>query len=99
MAPFDWFSSPASQLLALTLLHFLWQGLLVAGGAALLASCFSHRRADLRHAIYLVCFVVMTACPVVTFLVLEGELARSDVASELTVASVDFSLRPTLQRG
>jgi beta-lactamase regulating signal transducer with metallopeptidase domain len=56
--------------LALALLHFLWQGSLVGIFVLLLLHLFNFRRGTTRYAVYLFAFLIMTACPVVTFITL-----------------------------
>jgi len=72
MPPFDLPYEPAWQRETLTLLHFLWQGLLVAVVLVLVLWLLRVRRARARYALSLPAMLLMTVCPVVTFLVLEG---------------------------
>ena len=71
MSAIELFSQPAWARLALTLLHFLWQGLAVVAIVALAARLLKLRHGPPRYAAYLACMLVMAACPVVTFLVVE----------------------------
>jgi polysaccharide export outer membrane protein len=78
------FSLPleASTLEALmqTLVHFLWQGLLLAVGAACLLQVASLRTAQARYAFYCGLFALLAASPVVTFSILSAESASSAAA-------------------
>lgn len=62
-------SHPIGQRLTLTLLHFLWQGVLVAIALRLALVLFRSRTAQVRYALSLAALIVMGLCPVVTFLV------------------------------
>ncbi|HUU22129.1 MAG TPA: M56 family metallopeptidase, partial [Phycisphaerae bacterium] len=62
---------PAWQRLALTLLHFLWQGLAVTVLAVAVVRLFRLRSGPPRYATYLLAMLVMASCPVVTFFLVE----------------------------
>ena len=61
-------AQPAWQRLALSLLHFVWQGTLIAALVGVAMSLFGLRRPHARYAACLVAFAAMAACPLVTFL-------------------------------
>jgi hypothetical protein len=67
---------PLGQRLAWTLLHFLWQGLLIAAGVAALGWLFSRAQARGRYAVALAGLVLMASCPLITFGVLEISAPR-----------------------
>lgn len=78
----DWISPVTLRLLALSLLHFLWQGAALAAFAyVVLALC---RNASTRYAIAVVTLVAMLAAPVTTFLVVRAQ----EIASSSAVASI-----------
>lgn len=55
---------------ALTLLHFLWQGLLLAAIACLTGWCLHNRSAAIRYQIYAAAMVLMLACLPATLVLL-----------------------------
>ena len=71
MSATDLLLHPVSQRLALTLLHFLWQGVAVVACTMAVQSLWGPRPGPPRYAAYLVSFLIMAACPVVTFPVVE----------------------------
>ena len=71
MLPPDVLSEPAWQRLTWTLLHFLWQGLAVSVVAAMSLRAWPVRVAHHRYLIYLSALIVMAACPLVTFVVVD----------------------------
>ena len=77
MPVIDFFSQPGWQRLGFALLHFLWQGALVALLAAGLVGLLRLRRGVARYRVYLFGFGVMAICPVATYLWLETP--RADV--------------------
>lgn len=64
-------SQPIWQRLGLTLVHFLWQGLTVVLLVSMFVRLFRLRSGNSRHAAYLLSFIVMMACPVVTFIAMD----------------------------
>jgi len=70
MFPLDMLHEPVWQRLAWTLLHFVWQGLVVAAGVTLLLWLVPCRRAQVRYSLHLVGLLLMAACPLVTFALL-----------------------------
>lgn len=79
-------SSPVAQCLSLTLLHFLWQGLLLGLAYWTLLAATGVRSARIRYATSLLTLTLMALCPVVTFAVLYESTSEIDVAPR--VASV-----------
>ena len=57
---------------ALTLLHFLWQGVALAAAAALACALMRRASSAARYNVLLAALGGMALCPVVTFVVLEG---------------------------
>jgi beta-lactamase regulating signal transducer with metallopeptidase domain len=69
--PIDWLSATTLELLALSLLHFLWQGAALAALAyVLMAFC---RSASARYATGLAVLILMLFTPVGTFLVFRSQ--------------------------
>jgi beta-lactamase regulating signal transducer with metallopeptidase domain len=66
MWPNDVLSDPLWQRLAIALLHFLWQGALVAALYAV-AIQWLGRRPEQRYVIGVVALVVLAACPTITY--------------------------------
>src|SRR5262245_19265069 len=68
-------------LVAWTLLHFVWQGLLVWAVASCALEAFGRRGADVRYAILTGAVGVMVACPIVTGFVLVARKPQFEKAS------------------
>ena len=66
MSLVDWLAQPAGRVLTFALLHFLWQGLLVAVSLAVLVKLCRIRRTSTRYACSLTALVAMAAFPVAT---------------------------------
>ena len=80
-------SSPIANGLALTLLHFLWQGLLIGLGYWALLTATGVRTARVRYATSLLALAVMALCPPVTFAVVYDSNAAVDETATRTVAT------------
>jgi beta-lactamase regulating signal transducer with metallopeptidase domain/protocatechuate 3,4-dioxygenase beta subunit len=76
MSVIDFFSQPGWQRLGFVLLHFLWQGVVVALLTAGLIGLFRLRRGVARYQAYLLGFAIMALCPVATYLLLETPRAN-----------------------
>jgi beta-lactamase regulating signal transducer with metallopeptidase domain len=72
MPALDLLASPLAERLTWTLVHFLWQGTAVTGLLFVIVEVARLRRANVRYACSLAALLVMTACPLVTFVVLDG---------------------------
>ena len=72
MAVLEFFGEPFCQRLAATLLHFVWQGFLIAGLAAGLIRILCIRRPQSRYVLHLATLVLATCCPLVTFFMIES---------------------------
>jgi TonB family protein len=77
------FSSPFLTSLSLTLLHFLWQGLLVATVLKSALLLFNHNKPQLRYALSALAMLVNLLLPIITFIV----LYRAEVSSVSSFAS------------
>ncbi|MEN6424879.1 MAG: exosortase-associated EpsI family protein [Phycisphaerales bacterium] len=97
MSVVECLSQPVWHRLSLTLIHFLWQGLAAALIACAAVRLLRLQRGNPRYLAYLVAFVAMAACPLITFAVLDASsrpLATSanpqlQVKSEATVVSTE----------
>ena len=58
--------SPAAQAIGWALLHFIWQGTLVAGLTGLLLVCLRNGAADVRYVVSAIGLSLMLTLPVVT---------------------------------
>lgn len=77
---------PWSERLGWTLLHFLWQGAVVAIFLLVLLHVIQPRRASTRYTLGCVALILMAWCPVVTFVSLE-----MPVQSPVPFAAQEFS--------
>ncbi len=90
MFPLELLREPVWQPLTWTLLHFVWQGLAVAVAVAMLLYMWPVRRAHSRYLIYLSALTAMAVCPLVTFMVVDGEMEMK--ASVAPAAGPEFEL-------
>src|SRR5215831_16683324 len=90
MALPHWISPEVLRWLGLSLLHFLWQGAVLAALAALLIGLC--RKASSRYAAGVLCLVAMLAAPLVTYVALarRGEQSQSHTLTAIK-ASADKS--------
>ena len=65
------FSAPQSVRLGFTLLHFLWQGLLVAAVVAITLRLLRYRQANLRYIIATCALCALAVAPVATFIMID----------------------------
>jgi len=82
--------SPWIDTLGWTLLHFLWQGALIAALFALARAATSHQRADLRYALGLGALALLALSPVATLVWLApvaGAAGAADAVSSLGAIS------------
>src|SRR5947208_2502886 len=76
----EWMSADVLKPMALTLLHFLWQGAALAALAGVaLAAC---KRASTRYVIAAAALAAMAVAPVATFVVLRSAAAAPSAAVE-----------------
>jgi beta-lactamase regulating signal transducer with metallopeptidase domain/sporulation protein YlmC with PRC-barrel domain len=88
-----WLSPVTMRLLALALLHFLWQGTVLA--AVGYAAMTMFRNASTRYAVGVGMLVLMLAAPVCTFVVLRGQ-GQANMTSTSEVAPT--SLLPAIKQ-
>jgi len=74
MSIIEFFSQPLWHRLGLTLIHFLWQGLAVAIVVGTAVRLFRLRAGNARYCAYLLAFVIMAICPVITFMMIEASV-------------------------
>lgn len=67
-------SQPFWYRLGLTLTHFLWQGLVVAILAGVVVRLFKLSPGNTRYAVYLLAFIVVAICPVITFVAIDASV-------------------------
>lgn len=89
----DVLSSPVAHSLTLTLLHFLWQGVLIGLLYWLLTIAFSEESAQTGYAAALVALSTMAVCPVITFCV----VYESDPISVGAVTRIDDPSLPAYE--
>jgi len=70
MTVYEFLSQPMWQRLAITLVHFVWQGLLVAALVSATIRLFRVSSGHTRYATYISGFFALMACPIITFSVL-----------------------------
>ncbi len=70
-------SQPFWQRLGLTLVHFLWQGLAVAVLVGVFVRMLRLRHGNARYGAYLLAFIAMIACPVVTFTAIDIDISAN----------------------
>jgi len=85
----EFLSGPLPCQVGWALLHFLWEGTIVAFVTALAATAFEEARH--RYAAYLVGFVVMAACPIVTFVAVDIASNPASISQPLTEARAPSS--------
>ncbi|MBN2590352.1 MAG: M48 family metalloprotease [Sedimentisphaerales bacterium] len=91
MSMIEFFSQPVWSRLGLSLVHFLWQGLLLVILAGLYIKVFKVKRGNSRYLIYLVGFLLMIACPVITYMTIdipEQNIIASQVQQENTNGAI-----------
>jgi beta-lactamase regulating signal transducer with metallopeptidase domain len=71
MSPLEFLCQPIWQRLGLALLHFLWQGVVIATAVLAVVYLLRLRHGNARYAMYLLGFMAMSVCPLVTFTMLE----------------------------
>jgi beta-lactamase regulating signal transducer with metallopeptidase domain len=80
MWPFELLHDPAWQPLTCTLLHFLWQGTVVAAAWTVLFRLSRARTMQFRYALGLAGMLAMATCPVATFALLQSRAGADKIA-------------------
>ena len=81
-----WLTPDVTRMVALAILHFLWQGLALAALAS--AAMALSRSAATRYAIAVAVLVLMFAAPALTFFALQQQAAASETGSLATQAEL-----------
>ena len=91
---------PLIERLGWMLLHFVWQGALVALAAALLMFCLRGRSAAARYHVGLVALALMAVCPLATFALIDVTAPLPAAADDVSTPLADLSRssRPAAQR-
>jgi bla regulator protein blaR1 len=92
----NWLSPEAMRIVALTLLHFLWQGTALA--AIAYAGISVLRSASARYAFSVGVLVAMLATPLATFFVLSGKAPAATSAASDSASAALGSARPSHAR-
>ncbi len=79
---FGWIDSTLASRLALTLVHFLWQGMLIAILVLLISAALRKKSANLKYSFFVGGLLTMVVCAVVTFVVMGADVQRDSVPSE-----------------
>lgn len=88
-----WLTQPIFQAVGAALLHFLWQGALIALLVACLNVLLQNRGARARYAVACGGLFLMLAAPIATFAVIEEGLPATSAAAAGTIAPI--ALAPT----
>ena len=89
MTALEWLAQPASRLVTLSLLHFLWQGLCICLLLVVVVELLHLRRATTRYACSLVALLAITICPLVTLIWLAVE-TPANTAAEFSVSTISL---------
>jgi TRAP-type C4-dicarboxylate transport system substrate-binding protein/beta-lactamase regulating signal transducer with metallopeptidase domain len=86
----------AIETLGWTLLHFLWQGTLIALILAVLVWLLRNRHPSLRYLLACTSLAVMLACPIVTYLVLDSSNSTPPVVETALPPQTQVVAEPAL---
>lgn len=84
---------PWVEALGWSLVHFLWQGLLVGAAFGVLRAWVPRARSGVRHALGLAALAVLVACPIVTTLAIVEPFVIVDAASMTADSTVVVASR------
>src|SRR5262245_5980682 len=87
----EWLVQPTGRLVTMALLHFVWQGLVIAILLAVFVKLAGIRRAILRYACSLAALLAIALCPFVT----AAWLAQPNPAHPLATIADNDRLAPT----
>ena len=85
-------SQPWSQRLGWSLVHFLWQGLVVAAALSAAMAALRRRSANLRYAVACMGLVIMVAAPVVTLCLLPTGPPQEGPAASTGQETLDVTM-------
>ncbi|MDX1946917.1 MAG: M56 family metallopeptidase [Pirellulaceae bacterium] len=88
----EWLAQPWCRPLALVLLHFVWQGTLIAFVLAVAVELLGIRRQQDRHAASLLALVLMALCPLATALYFVG----SGLATPVDLETLALAASPAI---
>ena len=71
MSIIEFFSQPVWHRISLTLIHFIWQGLIIAILVSVCVRILKVHQGNNRYTVYLLAFLAMMLCPVVTFIAID----------------------------
>ncbi|MHC4944207.1 MAG: M56 family metallopeptidase, partial [Planctomycetota bacterium] len=99
MSIFEFFDSlPVTEALGWTLVHFMWQGALLAGLTWMVLHAMQHRSANARYATCCAAMVVMAAAPIITlFTILEPD-TRPIAESAMALFILNLDRLPIWER-
>jgi beta-lactamase regulating signal transducer with metallopeptidase domain len=96
---FEFFDSwPVAEALGWTLVHFLWQGALLAGLTWMVLHAMRHRSADARYAICCGAMAVMAAAPVITLFTILDTDTRPVAESAMALFILNLDRLPIWER-
>ena len=81
----QWLQSPGAMRLGSALLHFVWQGALLAAMTWLLLVVLKRTKPQVRYAVLLAMFAALAACPVATYFVVDVDVANVAAESDSQV--------------
>jgi beta-lactamase regulating signal transducer with metallopeptidase domain len=79
---------PVADLVALALVHFIWQGAAIAGALVLIVDLANIRPATTRYALSLSALLLMTICPLATLTWLS--VNHAPIRTPAAIGSIDF---------
>ena len=86
------FTQPWAQRLGWSLLHFLWQGLVIAALLTVAMTTLRRRSADLRYAVACMALAAMVAAPVVTFCVMPAGAIEDVPVGQAEQGALDVTM-------
>ena len=84
-------AAPLVETLGWTLLHFVWQALIVGAGFALARAVFARHSCDVRYATGLIALGLLAICPALTFFTLLHRQALDSVVAPAIATDVQGS--------
>ncbi len=76
------FAGPSFERLAMTLFHFIWQGLLIVLAVSVILGALRTRSTEARYAVHLVALAAMAVAPPITFLSLGEPALMARIAAK-----------------
>jgi len=94
----EWLSNPLWDRWVLVLLHFVWQGLVIVAGVAILLRLTSPRSASARYLLTLGAFGLLLIAPLFTAAIVEPP-PRPEPLLSLEPLGIDFDVAPVDDQG